>query len=278
MSVKTRKKLRAILFFALKMLAGLIVVAPLIYAALESFLPFGETMKNPPVLISPNMGFQNYVQATKQVTVLTYFKNTLIVAFSTVGMQILTASLAAYAFTFFNFKGKNLIFTLFLATMMIPDDTIMISNYLTISNMQLINTLFAVMLPYFASGMSVFLMRQYYVTIPMELKEASMIDGCGHMRFWAKIAVPLSMPAIASLAVYAFILSYNQYLWPLLVTNSNNMRTVQVGISMLFSREDGINYALVMAGAMMVAVPAIIIFSFGQKYIIKGMTDGAVKG
>lgn len=278
MTQKTKKKWKAAIFYILKLSAAILVISPLIYALLMSFLPFSETMRTPPTLISPNMSFANFRDVARQITIFTYFKNTLIVAIVTVSMQILTASLAAYAFTFFSFKGKALVFTLFLSTLMIPDDTTMISNYLTISNLNLIDTYTAIVLPYLASGMSVFLMRQYYITIPKELKESSVIDGCTDMQFWYKIAVPLSIPAIASLGIYAFILSYNHYFWPLLVTNTNGMRTLQVGISMLFSREDGINYALVMAGAMMAVLPAVVIFVLCQKYIIRGMTDGAVKG
>ncbi len=121
------------------------------------------------------------------------------------------------------------------------------------------------------------MMRQYFMTVPKELKEASIIDGCNHFQFLFKVLLPISTPIIASLGIYVFINTYNQFLWPLLVTNRETMRTVQIGISMLQSAEQ-VNYGIVLAAAIFILIPAIVVFAFGQKQLVKGMTSGAVKG
>jgi sn-glycerol 3-phosphate transport system permease protein len=164
-----------------------------------------------------------------------------------------------------------------LATMMIPMDSIIIANYLTVAQARLTNTYVGLVLPYLTSAMGIFLMRQFFLTIPRELQEAAILDGCSDMRFLLKIVMPISKPAIASLGVYTFIQVYNQYLWPLLVTNSNRMRTVQVGIGIL-KESEAVDYGIVLAGSVIILIPVIIVFIIGQKYLIRGMTAGAVKG
>ena len=161
--------------------------------------------------------------------------------------------------------------------MMIPAETIIVANYITVCKLNLINTYIAMVLPYLISGMAIFMMRQYYLTIPKELKEASDIDGCSDLGFIFHVTIPISVPTIAALSVYTFVRTYNQFMWPLFVTNSMNMRTVQVGMSMLIDGEV-VNYGNVTAGAVFVLLPIMMVFIFGQKYLIQGMTSGAVKG
>jgi len=160
---------------------------------------------------------------------------------------------------------------------MIPADATIIANYLTISSFKLTDNYLGLVLPYLTSAMGIFLMRQYYLTVPKELKEASVVDGCGHMKFLLWILTPISKPVISSLAIYVFIHTYNQYMWPLLVTNKQSMRTVQIGMSILKSGE-AIDYGAVLSGAVMILIPSIIVFIIGQKAFIKGMTSGTVKG
>lgn len=277
MNAKAKKRMLETLSFLLKFLAGLIVVFPLIYGLCLSFMGMADIMANPPVLISDNMTLANYEYALRRVPMLTYFKNTLIVCFIEVAVQILTSSLAAYAFTFFEFKGRKFLFAAVTASLMIPYESTLICNYLTICNMRLTDTYLGLTLPFLASGMSIFLMRQFYITLPMELKEAATIDGCGDMRFLFNIAFPLSLPATCSLALYRFIDAYNQYFWPLLVTNRDDMRTLQIGTGILKDAEAA-NYGVVLAAAMIVIVPAVLFFIVGQKWLIKGMLAGAVKG
>lgn len=277
MTAKTKRKLIEIVSFCLKMLLGLVVVFPLFYGLCLSFLGLSDIFANPPVLFSKNMNFDNYAYAFQRVPMLTYFKNTLIVCFIEVVAQVITSSLAAYAFSFFDFKGKGFLFAAVTASLMIPYESTLICNYLTICNLRLTDTYIGLTLPFLASGMSIFLMRQFFITLPKELKEAATIDGCGDMRFLSNIAFPLAVPATCSLALYRFIDAYNQYFWPLLVTNHDEMRTLQIGTGILKDAEAA-NYGVVLAAAMVVIVPAIIFFIVGQKWLIKGMVAGAVKG
>ncbi len=277
MNARMKIRTRDHIFLLLKLLAGLCVVFPLIYGFCLSFMGMSDIFRNPPVLISNSMSLANYEYALRQVPMLTYFKNTLIVCIVEVAAQIVTASFAAYAFSFFEFRGRKLLFALVTATLMIPYESTLISNYLTICNLRLTDTYIGLTLPFLASGMSIFLMRQFYLTIPKELKEASTIDGCGDMRFLLSVAGPLSLPAACSLALYAFINAYNQYFWPLLVTNRDQMRTLQIGTGILKDSEAA-NYGLVLAAAMIVILPAVLFFIVGQKYLVKGMVAGAVKG
>lgn len=167
--------------------------------------------------------------------------------------QLIFCSLAAYALTFFQFRGKGFLFTAILVTMMIPGDVVIITNYIQIQQWGLTDTHLGMALPYLIGGMGIFLMRQFY------------------------LALPLSIPSLSSLAIYEFISIYNRYFWPLLVTNTDAMRTVQIGMAMLDGGESG-KTTHVLAGAALCIIPAVIVFIIGQKYLIKGMTAGAVKG
>jgi sn-glycerol 3-phosphate transport system permease protein len=160
---------------------------------------------------------------------------------------------------------------------MIPSEATIISNYLTVSALGWNDSFKVLIIPFLTSAMGIFLMRQYYLTIPRELKQAAQIDGCGNFRFLTRIVVPISTPAIASLGIYVFINTWNQYMWPLLTINDPQKRTVQIGISML-QYSEATNYGIVLAGAVLILVPSIFVFIIGQKALVRGMTAGAIKG
>ena len=161
--------------------------------------------------------------------------------------------------------------------MMIPAETTIISNFLTVSSWGWTDSLHVLIVPFLTSAMGIFLIRQFYLTIPKELLEAAKIDGCTNLKFLMNILLPISKPAIASLSIYTFIGTWNQYLWPLLTINNGNNRTVQIGISMLQFAE-GSNYGVVLAGAILILIPSILVFIIGQKSLVAGMTAGSVKG
>lgn len=274
---RNNKKAKKIISFILKFMVGILVISPLIYCLLLSFMPQSQINAYPPTLIPTRWTLRNYIKALEIAPLTHYFLNSLVLCTIVIITQVLFSSFAAYAFTFFEFKGKKLLFTLVLATIMIPAETTIISNYLTIHQLRLTDTYLGIAAPYLITGMGVFLMRQFYMTLPKELKEAATIDGCGDMQFLFRVALPLSLPSIASLSVYTFVLTYNHYFWPLLVTNDDKMRTVQIGISMLKDNEAA-DYGLVLAGAILILIPTVLVFIIGQKYLVKGMTAGAVKG
>lgn len=277
MTALQKKRVFSATGLVLKILLGIIFVAPIIVCILFSLQKEGEIATLTPKLFTANPTFENYRTVLKTMPIFTYLKNSLVVCILTIVIQMFLVSFAAYAFSFFEFRGKKLLFTLILMAMMIPPDIVVITNFVTVQKMHLTDTFLGLILPSLVSGMGIFLMRQYYMTVPKELKDAAVIDGCGHFRFLFQILLPMSVPTIASLALYTFIIEYNHYFWPLLVTNTDKMRTIQIGVSMLV-RSDWLEYGPMLAGAAVAIIPPALIFIIGQDYIVKGMTDGAVKG
>lgn len=261
----------------LGLLIGLIIIFPLYYAVSFSLMPHSEIVSYPPKIFPSVVSLDNYIKVFSTIPILRFILNSLIVCFSIITIQILTASLAAYGFAFFDFPMKKLLFIMVLATMMIPGEATIISNYLTMSSAKLLDSYLGLILPYCASAMAIFMIRQNYMSMPKELQEAALVDGCGNIRFFFSILMPLSMPVISALSVYIFIGTWNQYMWPLLITNTEAMRTVQIGISML-QFADGLSYGTICAGCVIVLLPTILIFIFGHQKMVTGITAGSVKG
>ena len=272
-----KSKRNKLILTILSIFVGLLITFPLLYALSLSFMDQGEMTKYPHKIIPSRLTLENFKTALNTVPLLKFIANSFIVSICVTVGQVITASLAAYAFAFYDFKGKKLLFLMVLSTMMIPTETTVISNFLTVSSWGWNDSLKVLIVPFLTSAMGVFLMRQFYLTIPKEIREASKIDGCGNLKFLFKILIPISKPAKASLAIYVFINTWNQYLWPLLTINNGNNRTVQIGISML-QYSEGSSYSVVLAGAILILIPSILIFILGQKQLVKGMTAGAVKG
>lgn len=269
--------LRQIIHLVVNLLVGFIVVFPILYGLSISLMQDADIFSYPPKLLPPAPTLAHYRQVIATIPIFNFLANSTFVSLSIMMIQIVIASLAAYAFVFYEFKLKKTLFIAVLATMMIPGEATIISNYLTISSMGLLDTYLALILPYMASAMSIFLVRQFYLTVPKELKEAALLDGCSDLRFFGHILMPLSVPVLSALSIYSFIGTWNQYMWPMLVTNTPTKRTVQIGISMLkFS--DGLSVGLVNAGCMIILIPTIVLFIFGQQKMVQSITAGAVKG
>lgn len=261
----------------LSIIIGLLIIAPILYALSLSLMTPAEISMFPPRLLPSQLRLDNYQLALSMVPFGRFLTNSLFVGICVTFGQFLTCSLAAYAFSFFEFKGKKLLFIAVLATVMIPGEVIIVSNYLTVSQLGWNDSLKALIIPFLTSGMGIFMVRQFFLTVPKDLHEAAVIDGCGHFQFLTTILVPISKPVMASLGIYVFINTWNQYMWPLLTINNPNKRTVQIGISMLQFSE-GNNYGVILAGALMIIIPSIIVFVIGQKRLVDGMISGAIKG
>ena len=272
-----RRRIRQTVLVALNIVMALFMLFPLLYAVSVSIMPSSELFTMDMNLIPQNPTFENYVRALTQVPLGRFILNSFLVAGTITIGQIITCSLAAFAFAFLNFKGKNVLFMLVMATMMVPGEATIISNYLTVSSLGILDTYVVLILPYLTSAMGIFLFRQFYLSFPMSLYESAKLDGCGNLRFVVKILIPLTKSAIGAMAIYTFINSWNMYMWPLLVTGSAEMRTVQIGISMLES-VDAQSITLMMAGVVTIIIPSMVIFVVGQKQLIRGMFSGAVKG
>jgi sn-glycerol 3-phosphate transport system permease protein len=198
---------------------------------------------------------------------------------STVGtfVSMLLATLSAFAFALMSFKGKKVLFFIVLGTMMIPGDILLIANYITITKLNLIDTYLGIIIVSFVSAQNTFMLRQNFLTVSTSLKEASSIDGCGNFRFYTNICVPVSMPIIASLSMSSFVARWNAYLWPLLVTNNEYMRTVQVGVTQLTFEDTG-SQAPLFASLAITLIPTLFIFMFFQRKLVRGITSGSTTG
>ncbi|WP_206528036.1 carbohydrate ABC transporter permease [Marinitoga sp. 38H-ov] len=234
------------------------------------------TAKFTPKQIFANV-FQNYVDAWNAAPFSKYYINTVFMATSTTILEIIFAAMAAFAFAKLEFWGKNFIFTLFLATMMVPGEVMLVPNFITISKFKWLDTYYALIIPWVVSVFAIFLLRQQFMTIPNDLWDAAKIDGSSSWRFLWTVMVPLSKPALITGALLKFVGSWNAFLWVLIVTKSPEMRTLAVGLQ-TFTTESGTMYNLLMAASTFSIIPIIILFIFMQKYFVAGIARSGLKG
>ena len=264
-------------FLAVQILVILVTLCPILYALDISFLPLSQIFGKPLKLIPHEPDLSYYVTAFQRAPLFRYLVNTVIIAVCITVGQVFLACITAFAFAYFDFKGKNVLFMAILATMMIPGESIVLSNYLTMGELGLLDTYVAMILPSLASATTIFFMRQAFLQTPRELYEVASMEGCSSLRFLLAIQIPLSKGAMGAVGIYTFINAWNAYMWPLLVTNTDKMRTVQIGIGMLLDAESA-DYNVMMAGVIIVMLPTLLLFTFGQKYILSGALSGAMKG
>ena len=258
--------------------AGSIVVAfPLLLAVSYSLMTESQIATFPPPVVPVGATLDNFASVLATIPIGRYLLNSFVVSTAVVVGQLVTASLAAYAFSFLVFRGRTLLFFLFLSTLMIPWEATIIPNYITIRAIGWLDTYQGLAVPFMATAFGTFLLRQAFLQIPRELWDSARIDGASSLRFFLSMVVPLSRPALGTVAIYGFLSTYNQYFWPLLITNETLMRTTQVGIAQL-RFEETLRWGLVMAGVVMVATPTLALLVLGQRQLIRGLTAGAVKG
>lgn len=276
----SKRTTRSILFQLLCLLVGILIMLPLVYALLMSFMPEKEILTKEIHLLPKSFYTGNYNVVFTQISIMRFMLNSFIVAFISSIVRIITSSMAAFSFAFFEYKFKNLFFYLVVGSMIIPADVLIVQNYFTVAGMGLINTYTGMMVIFFVSAMNIFVMRQTFMSYSKSLRDASMVDGCGNFRFFTRILLPSCTPVVTTVFISSFVGTWNTYLWPLLVTNSNQMRTAQVAITMLnvteASKTHG--YGAIMAAAVVILIPSIFTFLLFQKKIVGGMMDGAVKG
>ncbi len=257
---------------------GLMIVFPILYGILGAFKSAAEFSAYPPGFWPRSFAYtQNFQDAVQRVPFLRYGFNSLVVALMGSSVRLLFAVLAAFAFVFYNFRFKKALFLVILATMMLPGDTLLVTNYLTVSRLGLIDSYLGMAITSFVGATQMFMLRQSFLTFPRDLRDAGAIDGCGDLRFLTTILLPVTRPVLVTLFAQSFITIWNAYLWPLLVTNSSHMRTVQVGITMITSFEDT-NYHLVLAGVALSLLPSFLLFLILRRNIQRNMTAGALVG
>lgn len=278
MALRRKKNAKSALVQGIALICGLIIITPVLYCLSISFMKVSDILSRPPKLVPSELYLGNYITAWTKSRIPRYLLNSLFVSLVCSIVRIITASLAGYGFAFLDFKGKNLLFTLVLGTMLIPGDVILTSNYFTVSQMGLVNTYLGIMILYFVSANNIFMMRQHFLTVSKTLREAAQIDGCSDLRFYFQILLPISMPTLVTVFISSFISTWNMYLWPLIVANSSNeMRTVQIGLKTLNFAEET-SYGGTMAGAMIILIPTLVVFMLFQRKIVSGMTAGSEKG
>lgn len=257
---------------------GVLIVFPLFYALMCSFKDDATFDAYPPTIFPQSFAYlENYRYVLFDSLVPRFMWNSLIVTAAVTVVRLLLSTLAAYAFAFFHFRGEKALFLLIIGTMMIPAETVLITNYLTVSSLGLLNTYMGVMVVYFVSASQVFMFRQNFKTISSSLRDAAFLDGCGDLQFYVSICIPVSKPIITALGLNSFVAVWNTYLWPLLVTSKPEMRTVQVGITMLVADESG-SKAPIFAAIAIILIPSVLIFAFFQRNMVRGITGGSVKG
>jgi sn-glycerol 3-phosphate transport system permease protein len=276
MTVDARVLRRLGQYLLLTLLAA-IVLFPIYITIVNSLIRPTQITSQPPTLFPTHPHVDSYSTAWNAGHLGLYLKNSVIVtAIITIG-QVTTAILAGYAFAFLHFPLKRTLFVLFLATLMVPFEATIVTNVTTVSDIGWYNTYAGLAVPFLATGFGAFLMRQTFLTLPRELRDAASLDGYGHWRFMTRVAVPLARPAVAALGVFAFLSAWNQYLWPLLVTKDQHLRTVQIGLNQLkLESIDQVNVTF--AGVVIAVIPLAILLLFFQKHLVRGLTAGAVKG
>lgn len=278
MTGNKKKMIRAIPYQILCLLMGFLTIAPILYALSISFMDQQEILARGWHLLPNRIQWENYKEALRLTPLVRYMWNSLVLAGVSSMVRVVIASLAAFSFAFFEFKGKNFLFMLCMATMMIPGDVVLITNYKTVASWGLTDTYVGMMVMFLVSVMNIFMFRQYYLSFSKELYEASRVDGCSNLRFFVRILFPLSKPTIATVYISSFVNTWNTYLWPMLVTNDDRMRTVQVGVTMLNSKDGGTIYGPIMAASVIVLIPTILVFVVFRKQIAGGIMSGSVKG
>jgi len=258
------------------------VLFPVYYVLMGSVMKPADLFSTPPRFFpTSGLNFSNFVTVLKTSALVGQYGNSVLVAALVTAGQVITATLAAYALVFLPLRWKGFWFGLCVTTMMVPWEAIIIPNFLTLSGWGLIGNnwagaIMAMSLPFMATGFAIFLMRQTFLTFPVELREAAILDGAGHGRFLFSVLLPITKPSLAALAIYSFLNTWNMYFWPLLVARNSDQQTIQIGITQ-FNSSEMFNPGAVMASVFLAVLPVMLIVIFGQRFIVRGLTAGAVK-
>ena len=261
---------------ALLFLAALVVVVPFAWITLTAFKERSEVFSLIPQWLPSHPTLKNFSDVLDAMPFWRYYWNTLVVAFGILAVQLVTITLAAYAFARMNFWGRDVLFFLLLVQLMIAPQSTVIQNYLTLSSLGLLDTRLAIMAPYLASAFGTFLLRQTFKSIPKELEEAASLDGCGGLRFVAYIAVPLAVPGYLAFGLVSLTYHWNEFFWPLVITETSRARTLTLGLGIFAQTAEGsADWTMLMAATLMViAVPLLLFLVFQRRFINSFMQSG----
>lgn len=258
---------------------GLAVAYPFYFMVTAGLKSFAEATQTPPTLWPAELHFENFAEAWEKAPWPRFFVNTVFIAVATTVGELVTSVLAAYAFAQMRFKGKAVVFTLLLATYMMPAEATLIPNFVMMSRryLNLYDTYLAQILPFLATAFAIFLLRQQFLGIPTELRDAARIDGAGHLRFLWSVVLPISVPALVTLTVISFLASWNSFLWPLIMTSRPEIQPIQVGLN-AFRGETSSQYHLLMAAAAFVVAPVVLLYLVAQRYLVQGVARTGIRG
>ena len=253
-----------------------VMLVPLVWMVIVSLETPQQAQQFPPVLFPGTLQFHNYPDAFNAVPFADFFINSLLYATATVAGNLLFCSLAAYAFTRLDFPGKNVLFIVLLATLMVPFQVVLIPTFLIVKDLGLVDSVGGLIVPNLCSAFGIFLLRQFFSTLPIELEEAARIDGTSRLGILFKIVLPLSLPALATLGIIQFMWSWNDFLWPLIIINTDTHAPLQLGLSM-FQGAHTTQWNLLMAATVMSQIPMLAIFLFAQRWFIQSIAYTGIK-
>jgi multiple sugar transport system permease protein len=269
---KSLWSVRGVLRAVVAVVVGLVFLFPLYIALVTSLDTRAHVFTFPPHLIL-DWHVANYVHMWAMGRWLMYFGNTTFITLTTIAIALATSILAAYALSFLKFKGRDLVFAVMLVVLMVPGEALLIPNYVILHEMNLLNTYWAQILPYGGSVFGIFLLRQQFLSIPEEYRDAARLDGAGHLRFLWSVAIPLTLPTIFTVGLYIFIGSWNSFQWPLIVTISHGVQPIEVEVSRL-QMAHSVDWRRLTAAGIMATTPLVILFLLLQRHIIRGITRG----
>jgi ABC-type glycerol-3-phosphate transport system permease component len=275
-SKKSQEVIKQMFFHTILIIISLVFVIPFLWMLLSSFKPALEIIRIPPTLIPEKFTFINYKTIFARLQFWRYFLNSIIVSVSITIIAMFTSSLAGFVFTKFEFPGKEIIFIIFLAGLMIPFAVIVLPMYLFVSKMGMQNTYLGLILPLCISPFGIFLVRQFMEGIPMELIEAARIDGAPNFWIYLHIMIPLSSAGIGGVGVFTFLWTWNQIWWPLMIISNQNMRTLPLAIAAL-TFQHAKRYDMIVTGASIAIIPIMLVFAFAQRRLIRGVTLTGMK-
>lgn len=278
-----KRKLSKPLLFIFMMMAVALFGIPLLWTIASSFKNEFDILQYPPVWLTESPTTDNYTSVLQRFPFFVWLRNSLIVAVVSTIIVVIFDSLAAYALARLEFRGKKFLFALIVSMLLIPMQIDIIPLFIMFSEFKLADNPIALILPTTANVTGVYLLRQFFMSVPVEIEDAARIDGCNDFRIWLQVILPLSKPVIAAVAIITFVSSWNSFLWPLIATNSEASKTLPVGMAQFMSASAGASgsapaYGITLAASVMATLPTLLMFIFLQKYFVQGITSSGVKG
>lgn len=277
-TIRSAPPLRRIGLYVVLVVVGVIMVGPLYWLFTSALKSNGDIYTFPPTWIPTSFQWSNFTDAWTSAPFGNFYVNSIIVTVCGTSLKVVNAVLTAYAFVFLRFPFKRVLFLFVLGALMVPGHVTLLPNYLTVSDLGWINTYQGIIIPGAGSAFGAFLLRQHMLTLPDEIIDAAKIDGANHLRILLQVVLPLSRPMLVTVTIVSLVTEWNDYIWPLIVTNTDTMRTLPVGLLMLKDQEGYTNWGAVMAATVFVVLPVLVVFFLAQRQIVAGLTQGAVKG